>query len=236
MSKKVFLDAGHGGTDPGAIGVNNLLEKDINLQVTKKVEALLKKQGIDVKLSRTDDKFISLTERSNMANTWKADCFVSIHCNAFNKLAKGIETFSSSQNTSNLAKDVHSELLNTKAYTLNRGTKTANYSVLTRTNMRACLVELGFIDNVDDAKILVEKQDDLALGIAKGICKFLNIEYKTTPVTPPAKPVTPPVNDSKTFYRVVCGSFVNIINAEERLEQLKALGFDGAFITAYNQD
>lgn len=236
MSKKVFLDAGHGGTDSGAIGVNNLLEKDINLQVTKKVEALLKKQGIDVKLSRTDDKFISLTERSNMANTWKADCFVSIHCNAFNKLAKGIETFSSSQNTSNLAKDVHSELLNTKAYTLNRGTKTANYSVLTRTNMRACLVELGFIDNVDDAKILVEKQDDLALGIAKGICKFLNIEYKTTPVTPPAKPVTPPVNDSKTFYRVVCGSFVNIINAEERLEQLKALGFDGAFITAYNQD
>lgn len=236
MSKKVFLDAGHGGTDPGAIGVNNLLEKDINLQVAKKVEALLKNQGIDVRLSRTDDKNMSLTQRTNMANTWKADCFVSIHCNAFNKLAKGIETFSLNQNTSNLAKDVHSEMLNTKAYTLNRGTKTANFTVLSRTSMRACLVELGFIDNVDDAKILVEKQDDLALGIAKGICKFLNIEYKTNPVTPPSKPVTPPVNDSKTFYRVVCGSFVNIVNAEERLEQLKALGFDGAFITAFNQD
>lgn len=236
MSKKVFLDPGHGGTDPGAIGVNKLLEKDINLQVAKKVEALLKKQGIDVKLSRTNDSTLSLTQRSNMANTWKADCFVSIHCNAFNKLAKGIETFSLNQNTSNLAKDVHSEILNTKAYTLNRGTKTANFSVLTRTNMRACLVELGFIDNVDDAKILVEKQDELALGIAKGICKFLNIEYKTTPVKPPTPPVTPPVNDSKTFYRVVCGSFTNIVNAEERVEQLKELGLDGAFIAAYIKD
>lgn len=234
MSKKVFIDPGHGGTDSGAVGVNNILEKDINLQVSKKVEILLKKQGLDIKLSRDSDKTLSLGSRTNMANTWKADCFISIHCNAFNKVAYGLETFSTSSNTSNLAKEVHSQVLNTKAYNANRGVKTAGFYVIKNTNMRACLIELGFIDNVDDIKILTKKQDDLALGIAKGICKYLNIEYK--PEIPNNPPINPPINDSETFYRVVCGSFNNKVYAEEKVEQLKNLGVDNAFIAVYKKE
>ncbi|MDU7967732.1 MAG: N-acetylmuramoyl-L-alanine amidase, partial [Paeniclostridium sordellii] len=94
MPKKVFLDPGHGGNDSGAIGVNNLYEKDIVLQVAKKVEELLKKQGLEVKLSRDVDKTLALKDRTDMANSWKADCYVSIHCNAFNGNAKGLETYS----------------------------------------------------------------------------------------------------------------------------------------------
>jgi N-acetylmuramoyl-L-alanine amidase len=100
--------------------------------------------------------------------------------------------------------------------------------------MRACLIELGFIDNVDDIKILTKKQDDLALGIAKGICKYLNIEYKSE--IPNNPPQNPPINDSETFYRVVCGSFNNKVYAEEKVEQLKDLGIDNAFIAVYKKE
>lgn len=232
MSKKVFIDPGHGGSDSGAVGINNLLEKNINLQVAKKVESLLKKQGLEVKLSRDNDVFLSLNDRTTMANNWKADCFISIHCNAFDGIAKGIETYSYQSNTSNLATKVHSQVLNTKAYTLNRGLKTASFYVLRNSNMRACLIEMAFIDNTEDSKILTQRQDDLALGIAKGICEYLGVEYKPNPGLPETKP---PVVNSDTFYRVVCGSFNSKVYAEERLEELKKLGFDDAFIAVYQK-
>ncbi|MGL5718797.1 MAG: N-acetylmuramoyl-L-alanine amidase family protein [Paraclostridium sp.] len=159
MTKKVFLDPGHGGSDSGAIGVNNSYEKDIVLSITKKVEQLLKKQGIDVRLARDTDKTVSLKERTDTANAWNADCFVSIHCNAFNKKAKGLEVFSLNESTSNLAKDVLEGILNEKAYTLNRGVKFARFYVIKNSKLRACLVETAFIDNEEDYKILIEKQD-----------------------------------------------------------------------------
>ncbi|MCR8746912.1 N-acetylmuramoyl-L-alanine amidase [Romboutsia lituseburensis] len=232
MSKKVFIDPGHGGSDSGAVGVNNLLEKNINLQVAKKVESLLKKQGIEVKLSRDNDVFLSLSDRTTMANNWKSDCFVSIHCNAFDGSAKGIETYSYQSSSSNLATKVHSQTLNTKAYTLNRGIKTASFYVLRNSNMRACLIEMAFIDHAEDSKILTQRQDDLALGIAKGICEYLGVEYKPNPGLPETKP---PVVNSDTFYRVVCGSFNSKVYSEERLEELKKLGFNDAFITVFQK-
>ena len=96
--------------------------------------------------------------------------------------------------------------------------------------MRACLVELGFIDNVDDVKLLINNQEKFALGIAKGICEYLNIEYEPHEEK---EVVNPPVNNTDTFYRVVCGSFSNRVNAEERIEELKQKGFDDAFIIVY---
>lgn len=233
MPKKVFIDPGHGGSDSGAVGVNNLLEKNINLQVSKKVEELLKKQGLEVKLSRDIDKTLSLASRTDSANAWKANCFVSIHCNAFNEKATGIETYAYTSTTLDLANDVHTELLNTKAYTVNRGVKTANFYVIKNSNMRACLVELGFIDNKEDVKNLTQKQDELATGIAKGICKYLKIDYKPISDGGGEKP---PVVDSNTFYRVVCGSFNSKVYAEERLEELKKLGMEDTFIISYQKE
>ncbi|MGL5348935.1 MAG: N-acetylmuramoyl-L-alanine amidase [Peptostreptococcaceae bacterium] len=232
--KKVFIDPGHGGSDSGAVGVNGLLEKNINLQVAKKVNELLKKQGLEVKLSRENDIYLSLDQRTTAANNWKADCFVSIHCNAYNGSAKGIETYSYSTSTSDLANEVHSQVLATKAYTVNRGVKQANFYVLRHTNMRASLIEMAFIDNVDDSKILTQRQDDLALGIAKGICKYLKIEYK--PDEGNGGVTTPPVVDSNTYYRVVSGSFNNRLNAEEREEELKSLGYSDTFIVIYKKE
>ena len=232
MAKKVYIDPGHGGNDSGAVGIDGALEKTVNLEMALKVEKLLKNQDLDVRLTRKDDRTLSLKERIDLANNWSADCFVSIHCNAFNKEAKGVETYSLNDKTSDLAKDIQEEILKTGAYTLNRGVKTANFYVLRNTKMRACLVELGFIDNFDDIKIMTEKDDEIATAIAKGICKFLKVENKPRV---DLEPVNPPIQDSDTFYRVVCGSFNNKVNAEERIEELKEKGFDDCFITMFKK-
>ncbi len=80
--------------------------------------------------------------------------------------------------------------------------------------MRACLVELGFIDNIDDYKILTTKQYELAVSIAKAIAKYLNIEFKVEQIDP------------NIFYRVVCGSFNSKSMAEERKKELYDLGYE----------
>ena len=94
-------------------------------------------------------------------------------------------------------------------------------------------MEMAFIDNVEDINMLTQRQDDLATGIAKGICKYLNVEYKPQSTQPP---VNAPVVDSKTFYRVVCGSYNNKVYAEEKLEELKNLGQKDVFITIYEKE
>ena len=179
---KVFLDAGHGGKDPGALG-NGLREKDINLSVALKIGNILKNHGVNVGYSRTTDVFVELQDRATMANNFGADVFVSIHCNAFHdSSAQGVETYSypGSMSGRNLAKAIQDSIIASGVYTVNRGIKTANFAVLRLTNMPAALVELAFITNPQDADILRNRQDDLALAVARGILNNFGIPYKET--------------------------------------------------------
>lgn len=179
---KVFLDAGHGGKDPGALG-NGLKEKDINLSVTLKVGNILTNHGVNVGYSRTTDVFVELQDRATMANNFGADVFVSIHTNAAENInAKGVETFSypGSVKGSRLAQVIQDSVLDDKLYTINRGTKTANFAVLRLTNMPAALVEMGFITNGEDANILKNRQNELAIAIAKGVLKFLGVPFNAS--------------------------------------------------------
>ncbi|GAB4388407.1 MAG: N-acetylmuramoyl-L-alanine amidase [Thermodesulfovibrionales bacterium] len=92
--RKVVLDAGHGGKDPGAIGPGGLMEKDVVLDVALKVKEILSDKGYEVVLTRDSDRFLSLEERTVIANREDADLFVSIHANANRKRdVKGIETY-----------------------------------------------------------------------------------------------------------------------------------------------
>lgn len=93
--KTIVLDAGHGGIDPGAVGRKGTKEKDINLIIAKILKKRLEDYGLKVFLTRTDDSFVALAERTNFANNKKADLFISIHCNASNnnKKALGFETY-----------------------------------------------------------------------------------------------------------------------------------------------
>src|SRR5699024_11068322 len=180
MARKVWLDAGHGGKDPGAIG-NGLKEKDVTLAITKKVGDELKRHGVKVGYTRTTDKTVALNRRGPLANNFGADIFVSIHTNAFgNSNAQGVETYSfpGSSKGRNLAKDIHNEIINAKLYTKDRGLKTANFAVLRQTRMPGALTEMAFITNKADSRLLKNKQNQFATAIAKGILKYLGIKYK----------------------------------------------------------
>ena len=210
---KVFLDAGHGGKDPGALG-NGLMEKDINLAVTLKVGQILTNHGVIVSYSRTTDVFIELADRTAMANNFGADVFVSLHCNAFHdSSAQGVETYSypGSAKGTNLARAIQDSIVSSGVYTRDRGTKTANYAVLRLTNMPAALVEMGFITNGEDAYILVNRQEELAEAIAKGILNYLGIPYEDA---------------NTTLYKVQVGAFSIRANAENLANELRIKGYE----------
>jgi N-acetylmuramoyl-L-alanine amidase len=152
---KIFLDPGHGGHDPGAIG-HGLKEKDLVLDIAKRIEKKLKGYpGVQVKLSRSSDKFLSLSERARLANNWGADYFVSVHINAGG--GEGYEDFIYNGSVSEATKAnqniMNQELVSATGFS-NRGKKQANFAVLRLTNMPAILTENGFIDNSKDAKNL----------------------------------------------------------------------------------
>ncbi|MGL6106139.1 N-acetylmuramoyl-L-alanine amidase family protein [Romboutsia sp.] len=174
---KVFLDFGHGGTDSGAIG-QNLQEKDVVLNIGTKVKKHLERYNIQVNTSRDTDKTVSLEQRCRLANSIESNCFISLHCNSFsNSSAKGLEVYSSSYNTKDLATILYNQLLKDNLYNVKRGVKHSNFYILKNTKMRAALIELAFISNIDDAKLLREKQDEFAESIARGICVYLKVNY-----------------------------------------------------------
>lgn len=217
---KVYIDPGHGGTDSGAVGVRNILEKNIVLEVAKKVASKLRNCSIEVKMSRTDDTFKTLNYRSSDANNWKADCFVSIHCNSANKSAKGLETYCYKFKYRKLADDLQNEMVNAKLYTVNRGVKEGNYHVIRETNMSAALIELGFIDNSEDINLLLNKQDEFATAIAKGICKFLGVTY-----------IEDSSHSTSDGMLAVCvGAYKDRANAERILKEAKEKGFKDAYL------
>jgi N-acetylmuramoyl-L-alanine amidase len=91
---RVVLDPGHGGTDPGATGPTGLKEKDVTLALAHKVAPVLARHGVEITLTRDDDRFVTLEERTARANAFGADLFVSIHCNAAEaRTRKGVETY-----------------------------------------------------------------------------------------------------------------------------------------------
>lgn len=189
---KVFIDAGHGGSDPGALGFG-YRESDLNLQIAKKIESKLKSRGIDVKMSRSSDIYYSLSERAEMANDYGADAFVSIHQNsAESASANGIETYynRNKEEEKPLSNDVQTQVIN-KTGATNRGVKNAEFTVLVKSNMISALVECGFISNESEVKNLSDSdyQDKLATGIADGIENYLksNVIIEESQITATGK-------------------------------------------------
>ena len=178
--KTVHLDYGHGGKDSGAVG-SGLLEKDVVLSVGGYVTNILQSHDVRVTHSRTTDDFVELSKRASEAIKNKADVFVSIHCNdADNKSAMGVEVFHQTNKDGKLAKLILDSVISDGVFSKNRGVKQANFSVLRNTSsdtISSVLVELGFIGNATDAKILKDLQPELALAISKGILSYLGIKY-----------------------------------------------------------
>lgn len=175
---RVFLSAGHGGSDPGACG-NGLRESDMNLTMLLACKDELEKHGVEVVASRVKDEDDNVRMEVKEANNSKADLAFSIHNNAGG--GDGFECFyyEGGQNGSKLCKLVEDEVK--KLGQNSRGIKKGNHLYFIRnTSMEAVLVEGCFVDNKTDIKIAntVEKMRKFGVAYAKAILKYLNIDYK----------------------------------------------------------
>jgi N-acetylmuramoyl-L-alanine amidase len=176
----VMIDPGHGGKDPGAIGLNGLKEVDVILPVAKRVAEILERQGIAVKLTRTSDYFVGLDERVAMSRDAGATLFVSIHANSIENRpdVNGLETYHYNLGKS-FADTVHAavvDFVNKNGFYLNdRRVRSARFLVLRKSSIPAILVETGYLTSEAEAARL--QRDDyrkvMAEAIAKGIIQYV---------------------------------------------------------------
>lgn len=215
MAKKVFLSAGHGGSDPGAVG-NGLKEKDINLQVLLACQAELVRHGVIVIASRTADENDRVAEEVREANASDAEIAVSFHINAGG--GDGFEAFyyansNKGKHLAGICEKYVKELGQNS-----RGLKNGNHLYFVKnTTMPAVLVESFFIDNKKDVTIGDELDEQKAFGVAyaKAILEYLGIAWK---------------ENKADLYRVQLGAYADKTNADKRLAELKAAGFTDAYI------
>ena len=183
---KIFIDAGHGGSDTGATG-NGLQEKDVTLQIARKIEEQLKGyENAEVKLSRTDDQTVSLQQRTDMANSWGADVLLSIHLNSSSSSeARGFESYrypNAGSRTVQFQDILHAEIMERidNFTDDNRGKQQANFHMLRESNMTACLTENLFVSNKQDSDLLKDENflNELAAGHTNGCVRFFSLKKK----------------------------------------------------------
>ncbi|MDE3742114.1 N-acetylmuramoyl-L-alanine amidase family protein [Maribacter polysaccharolyticus] len=174
--KIIVIDPGHGGKDPGAIGVNHFQEKDVVLDVAKEIVRLnqvLFMDKFEIYLTRYTDTMIALGDRAKLAKTLQADIFVSLHCNhADNPKAKGVEVYVSKREGIYQEDSIWLGYLFEKSITdklgfKSRGVKFANFQVLRQT-VEFCpsvLLELGFLSNFTESNFFMDPSNVLTLGL-----------------------------------------------------------------------
>ncbi len=173
----VVLDPGHGGFDPGAVGPNGLTEAEVALDISHRAAALLQESGFDVIMTRSDDSFVSLSERAEIANRAGAEIFVSVHSNAAARPAVGgLETYYGRGRESDsyyLARTMQNSMVN-KLELTDRGVKTDRFTVIRETEMPAVLLEIGFLSNLEEERLLRSSsfREKAAESIAEGIQKY----------------------------------------------------------------
>ncbi|MNH98489.1 N-acetylmuramoyl-L-alanine amidase LytC precursor [compost metagenome] len=188
---KIVVDAGHGGKDPGAIGVNGLQEKKVNLDIALKLNRILKDQGHEVILTRDDDRYLSLAERVEFTDQQNADLFVSIHANSYAASNRGTmvlyydddkpqEDYPASEAmkalspySKQLAQGVLQSLVD-KVGTINLGLIPSAVYVARMGSVPSILVETAFLSNKQDAALLADDsvRYKMAEAIASGVTAF----------------------------------------------------------------
>ena len=190
-SELIMIDAGHGGNDPGKVGVDGVLEKDLNLQLAKKLKTLLEQQDMEVMLVREEDRGLydenasnkkvqDMKRRCELINEEQPVCVVSIHQNSYHEESiHGAQVFyySTSRESEKLAKVLQSELVRVAEPENTRQAKANDtYYLLKKTEAPVVIVECGFLSNwADCAKLQDENyQDKLVWAIHMGILKYMN--------------------------------------------------------------
>ena len=216
---KVFISAGHGGSDPGAVA-NGVKEKDLNLSIALACRDELKRHGVEVKMSRAKDENDPLSEEIKECNAYAPNLAVSIHNNAGG--GDGAEVFHhhGGGKGKTLAENILAEIV--KVGQNSRGAKVRKnsqgkdyYGFIRETSAPAVIVECAFVDNASDLEILASESDRQKVGraIAKGVLKTLGVEIQA----------------ERRYYKVQVGAYLYRESAEAMQKKIKAVGFD-AFI------
>lgn len=183
---RICLDPGHGGSDPGAVGPSGVREKDITLAVAQQAAEHLRRHSVRVVLTRERDEDVSLAERCRIANEFGADLFLSVHCNsADSAAAHGTETWYMSAAGEKLATKVQAELVAALGRA-DRGVKKGNLYVLRNTRAPAALMEMAFVNNPEEEKLLTsgDFRERAAQGLAKGILACSGTPWQEPPAAP----------------------------------------------------
>ena len=192
MSRIVVINAGHGEHDSGAVG-NGLKEKDVTLNIAKRIRTTLKGYDVKVVMTRTTDKYHSLSEIASITNRNHADLFVSVHINSGG--GTGFESYIYNGNvqckTHDFQNNIHGNIMN-QLNVRDRGKKHANFAVLRNTKIPAILTENLFIDTKSDANKLKSSKelDNIAQGHANGILETFGLikQSNKKPAPTPSKP------------------------------------------------
>jgi len=179
----VVIDAGHGGHDPGKVGVNNALEKDINLQIAQKVKTHLEKNGIQVIMTRDDDvmedtKLEDMKKRVALINEVKPVITVSIHQNSYSDSGiKGAQVFyyTNSETSKSAAELMQQELRKVDSENTRQIKSNQDFYMLKKTEVPTIIVECGFLSNPGEAEKLIseEYQEQMAEAICSGIMTWI---------------------------------------------------------------
>ena len=216
---KVFISAGHGGSDPGAVA-NNVKEKDLNLSIALACRDELERHGVSVKMSRTKDEYDPVGDEVKECNAYGPELAVSIHNNAGGGDGGEVFYHHGGGKGKTLAENILAEMV--KLGQNSRGIKTRvnsqgkdYYAFIRNTTCPAVIVECAFVDNATDLKILATEDDRKKMGvaIAKGILKTLGVEYQA----------------EKGYWKVQVGACLYRESAVALQKKIKAVGFD-AFI------
>ena len=167
----VVIDAGHGGHDRGGIPGQRIGEKDLTLDVARRLQNILQNDGMKTVMTRSDDTFIPLPQRSAIANAQHDAIFVSIHFNsALRSGAAGIETYYYNSQAERVADRIQMGLMQVETGE-NRGVKRRAYYVLRKTRIPAVLAECGFLTNRNEGALCLQAshRQELASAIAKAI-------------------------------------------------------------------
>lgn len=183
--RTVILDAGHGGSDPGKVGINNALEKEINLEISQKVKALLEAKEIKVIMTRENDEMLceetadnkkreDMKRRTEMINEIRPFLVVSIHQNSFSDASvSGAQVFyySGSEESEKMAVLMQNALREVDEQNQREAKANDSYYLLKKTKVPTLIVECGFLSNPEEAEKLVtdEYQDAISNAIVKGI-------------------------------------------------------------------
>ncbi len=172
----VAVDPGHGGKDPGAIGISGLREKEVILPIAREIAQYLEQQGVRTLMTRSDDTFVSLQGRTDLANRAGADLFVSIHANSISldrPDVNGLETYYYSSGQQ-LAQTIHRSILQ-NVDIADRGVRSARFYVLRNSAMPSVLVEVGFVTGRVDADNLSNPnfRSQMAAAIARGVLEYI---------------------------------------------------------------